>query len=454
MSRAQKLGQPDWTGMPSSFCISPHGEFAIYLQSESSNSCFDHDSIFIVQLNQPQTAHKVELLSADRQWQPRLLSVQWSFIDNKVVYAIIDDRANASVWKISLKESGSGWQGAACRLICAGRTTSVSPFVTAQGHENLLLHRSTFDATGVVEIMTLPADSEPEVRLISELRFEASHASHEQVFFPGSGDYEVQAFVHKPDTFREGSKYPIVVPVHGGPNDAWRDCWSTVWNPLLWTDQGYVVVTPNISGSTGFGLAYARSIYQNWGGRPYSDIDSLFSFIEKSMPYVDLTRVVGAGFSFGGYMMNWIAGHGTSDRFCALIVHGGVYSVRNLLSSDIPTVYPADFGGLPWEVPEVWDRWDPSRYSDAWKTPMLFTHGDLDYRVPITEAFAAFQACQLRRIPSRFLVFPNEGHAIRKPANLAQWHEEMVEWSLNWTRVDTDKCANLCIGDLRENADP
>jgi dipeptidyl aminopeptidase/acylaminoacyl peptidase len=438
-SEAQKLGPQDWTGMPTWFTFSLDGKSAAFLQSRSCGACFDHESIFIVNLDQPGKAHRLEVYSADhnlRAWDARFLSIIWSS-NSRIIYAIVDQRARKSVWKIVIDDSDE-YKAAAFPLLRGGCVTAILRFTGTQAQEKLLVNRSSFEATGILEVLDPSSATADATTIVDECRFKNSPNQHVEVFFQGAGDYSVHTFIHRPHDFDQNKQYPLAILIHGGPNEAWRECWSTAWNPLLWIEQGYVVLTPNISGSLGFGLPFALSIYQDWGGQPYADIERLFAFIEDTMPYIDLSRVIGVGASFGGYMMNWIAGHPLAARFKALIVHGGMYSVRNMLSSDAPVVQRADFGGFPWEVPDVWDSWDPSRHAHNWKTPMLFTHSDLDFRVPVTESLAAFYTCQFKEIPSQLLIFPDEGHILRKPANLILWYRTMLEWANRWVgKADT-----------------
>ncbi|KAL6153328.1 hypothetical protein ACJQWK_03929 [Exserohilum turcicum] len=437
-TKATKFGYKTWTGEPQSFSASHDGLFAMFLQSEDSGACFSHDSLFIVSLVNPEHSQIVHLFQAQKEgdcspWNPRILSTLWSSQSSSTLYAIVDEKGAMSVWKITLSQNHGSmdWKGLCLPVVSNGCTSSIFPLTGPEGEERILVARSTFKRTGILEVATLGPDGQIHVQSITEHSVPSSSATHEEIIFQGAVT-TVSAFVHKPGNFDPKKKYPLIVILHGGPNDAWRDCWPKVWNPLLWTDQGYMVITPNISGSTGYGLPFACSIYQNWGNATLKDVECLFSYMETCMPFVDLSRVVGAGYSFGGYMMNWIAGHAVSARFCALIVHAGVYSIRNLMGGDLPIIFKADFGCFPWEDAEQWEKWDPSRLCQHWKTPMMFSHGDVDYRVPITESLAAYNTCHIRGVPCQFLVFPNEGHTISRPENLAQFQKAMVDWAKQW----------------------
>lgn len=130
----------------------------------------------------------------------------------------------------------------------------------------------------------------------------------------------------KPSFFDEKKKYPLALLIHGGPQSSWGDAWSTRWNPAVWAEQGYVVVAPNVTGSTGFGLDLTRGVDGDWGGRPYRDLENCFEYIAKNMPFVDTDRAVAGGGSYGGYMTNWIQGMPLGRKFKALVSHDGIYS--------------------------------------------------------------------------------------------------------------------------------
>lgn len=144
--------------------------------------------------------------------------------------------------------------------------------------------------------------------------------------FKGAEDYDIQAWVITPSSFDKSRKYPLALYIHGGPVDAWRDSWSTRWNPLVLAEQGYVVVAPNPTGSVGFGQKLAEGINGEWGGRPYHDLEQCFHYVETHLSFVDTTNAVALGASYGGYMINWIQGNPLAKKLRALVCHDGVFS--------------------------------------------------------------------------------------------------------------------------------
>ena len=192
--------------------------------------------------------------------------------------------------------------------------------------------------------------------------------------------------------------------MHGGPQGAWNDAWTYRWNAEVFASAGYVVVAPNPRGSTGFGQRFTDEISRDWGGKVFEDLMKGVDAAEK-LPYVDATRKVAAGASYGGYAMNWFLGH--TDRFKALVSHAGVFNLTSMYGVTEELWFPEwDLGGTPWDNRAAYEKWSPHMYAKNFKTPTLVTHGELDYRVPVGEGFQLFTTLQRQGVPSRLLVFP------------------------------------------------
>ncbi|KAI1382212.1 dipeptidyl peptidase [Hypoxylon crocopeplum] len=259
----------------------------------------------------------------------------------------------------------------------------------------------------------------------------------DEFWFDGAGDYKCHALVMKPSDFDPAKKYPLAFLIHGGPQGAWGDSWSTRWNPAVFAEQGYVAVMPNPTGSTGYGQALTDGIATDWGGRPYNDLVNCFEYIADNLPYVDTTNAVALGASYGGYMINWIQGHPLGRKFKALVCHDGIFSTMSNWSTEELFFPMHDMGGTLWENRDGYARWDPAAFVGEWATPQLVVHSELDYRLPISEGLAAFNALQTRGVPSRFLMFPDENHWVLKPENSLVWHKEVLGWINKWTGLDT-----------------
>jgi len=243
----------------------------------------------------------------------------------------------------------------------------------------------------------------------------------------------VQSFVVKPPGFRPEAKYPVIVLIHGGPQGNWGHSWTYRWNAQVFAAAGYVVVEPNPRGSTGYGQKFIDEINGDWGGRAFDDLMAVTDHIVTEMPYADGSRMTAAGASYGGYMADWIEGH--TQRFKALISHSGVYDLSAEFGATEELWFPTwEMGGTPWDKPENYAQWSPSNYVKDFHTPMLVVHGELDFRVPYTQSLQLFTALQLQKVPSKLLVFPDEGHWVQKPENSLLWYKTCIDWLDSWVK--------------------
>ena len=244
-------------------------------------------------------------------------------------------------------------------------------------------------------------------------------------FTNASDGVRLQAWLIKPPFFDASRKYPAVFFVHGGPQGAWVDGWSTRWNPEVWAAYGYVVYAANPRGSTGFGQGFVDAISGDWGGQVYDDLMRQADDL-ASLPFVDKSRIGAAGASYGGYMINWIAGH--TQRFATLVSHDGNF---DLAGSNLETEelwFPTwEFRGWPWNS-DVYRKWSPSTFAGNFRTPMLVITSERDYRVPFGQGLQLFTALQVQNVPSKLLTFPDEGHWVLKPGNSCLWHNTIMDW--------------------------
>jgi dipeptidyl aminopeptidase/acylaminoacyl peptidase len=282
-----------------------------------------------------------------------------------------------------------------------------------------------------------PFDSQPDnltTKYISSntrsgSMFGLSRRQVDEVHWPGAAKHtSIHAWVVKPSNFKSDKKYPLAYLIHGGPQGAWTDGWSTRWNPAVFAEQGYVVICPNPTGSTSYGQDFVDAIQGQWGGLPYEDLVLGFDWIKKNLAYVDTKRAVALGASYGGYMMNWIQGHPLGREFKALVTHDGVFSMTGQLASEELYFPFHDLKGPLWKNPEAWAEWDPSKFTEHWNTPHLIIHSSLDYRLLIGEGLAAFNVLQAKGVESQFLTFPDENHWVLKPENGLMWHKTVLDW--------------------------
>ena len=245
--------------------------------------------------------------------------------------------------------------------------------------------------------------------------------------FAGAKGDTVWGQITKPEGV--SGKLPAILYVHGGPQGSFNDAWSNRWNPRVVASQGYAVVSVDFHGSTGYGQAFTDSITNDWGGKPLEDLQKGFAAALRLDPQIDGDKACAMGASYGGYMMNWIAGT-WPDRFECLVQHDGVFDARAMAYETEELWFDIwEHGGKTYyEDPAAYERWNPVNYVANWKTPMLVITGENDFRIPYTQGLAAFTALQMRNVPAELLVFPDENHWVLKPKNSLQWHNTVFSW--------------------------
>lgn len=246
-----------------------------------------------------------------------------------------------------------------------------------------------------------------------------------QLFAKSQDGLTLHSHVVTPPGFTPTQKYPSVVLVHGGPQGAWEDSWHWRWNAQLFAGAGYVVLLPNPRGSDGFGQKFVDQVSLDWGGKAYDDLMRITDMF-SAQPYIDPKRIGAAGASYGGYMVNWFAGH--TERFATLVSHAGVYDLRSMGGETEEQWFPRWELGSDSAQNEGLDRFSPSRFADKLKTPMLVIAGERDYRVPFGQSLQLFTALQNRKIPSRLLLFPTENHWVVRPLHTRLWYATVLDW--------------------------
>ncbi len=251
-------------------------------------------------------------------------------------------------------------------------------------------------------------------------------------FVGAHGDY-VEGYVVTPVDFDPARKYPVAFLIHGGPQGSWANDFHYRWNPQAYAGAGYVAVMVDFHGSTGYGQAFVDAINDDWGGAPYEDLMKGLDYALGHFTFLDPARVGALGASYGGWMINWIAGH--TDRFRCLVCHDGNLDERLAYYATEELWFPEwEHRGTAWENPEGYAKANPIEFVKNWKTPMLVIHGMKDFRIPYSQGIATFTALQRRGIPSKLLIFPDEDHFVLKPANSIQWHETVIGWLDRWLK--------------------
>jgi dipeptidyl aminopeptidase/acylaminoacyl peptidase/protein-disulfide isomerase len=261
----------------------------------------------------------------------------------------------------------------------------------------------------------------------------------ESFWFTASDQTKVQGFLIKPPGFDPAKKYPLKFLIHGGPQGAWGDAWSYRWNAELFAANGYVVVMINPRGSTGYGQAFVDAINGDWGGKPFTDLMQGLDYAEQHYPFIDKTRECALGASYGGYMANWVLGH--TDRFKCIVSHDGMFDPESAYGTTEELWFNEwEFKGKPWDYygkPDAenpYRKWSPALSAKNFKTPTLVIHGQLDYRLDVSEGFQLFTTLQRLKVPSKMLYFPDEGHWVLKPQNSQLWCKTVNDWVDQWTK--------------------
>lgn len=437
-----------------------HEPERIDIQDDYPNSCsygprFSHDGSQIVFLLSPgDPSQKIQIyiyrigapkainifdMENCKDWPLYPYDVEFSPND-QALHLLAEDHGRARLYELSLHQPKEHPR----ELLCNGNVELFAP-LRRNGSENLLLvTTSSFVDNSLYLVVDTNGDSKPSV--LSSLtdhgaRLGISQKQVSEIYFQGAGDYPVHAWMMKPSCFDENRKYPIVLFIHGGPRYSWRDRWEEEHNFLLWAEQGYIVVAPNITGSTGYGIDFENAIWDNWGGRPYDDLVKCMEHLER-IPNVDVDNAVLLGDSFGGYLVNWIQGNPLGRRFKAMISIAGIFDLPTyVLQADYPTTDKV-FGGKPlkWENMEGLEKYNPARQDllPNWKTPMLVVHGGMDFRCPVVSGIAAFHTLQELGTPSRLVIFPHEGHGICGRDNLLELYRQSIAWANKYTAITDD----------------
>ncbi|MHB8095069.1 MAG: dipeptidyl-peptidase 5 [Candidatus Aminicenantales bacterium] len=356
-------------------------------------------------------------------WDYSVASLCWSG-DGARILATAPDKGNTSLFAIDVLT------GNAETLVGKG---TVAAFGAASGR--IVFERNALKSpteiysirnggTGEAALTRINADRVAAVRM----------GDFEEFRFKGWNGEAVHGYVIKPVDFDPAKKYPVAYLIHGGPQGAFGNDFHYRWNPQAYAGAGYAAVMVNFHGSTGYGQAFCDSIRGDWGGKPFEDLKKGLAAALEQYPWMDGERVGALGASFGGYMINWIAGN-WPDRFRCLVAHDGNIDERAAYLETEELWFPEwDHLGTPWDNPRSYEKHNPVQLVKNWKTPMLVIHGGRDFRVVETQGIASFNALQRRGIPSRFLYFPDENHWILKPANSVLWHETVLGWLDRWLK--------------------
>jgi len=351
-------------------------------------------------------------------------SFVWS-PDSKRQFFTVEDRGHQAIQFVAVEGGGA-------RIAVTGNNTLDDMQFSADGKTIIFTRQSGSSPVEICKAISTGGAAVALTHLNDDLLSQYQLTPFEDFWVTSQDNVQIQSFVVKPPNFDPAVKYPVLLLIHGGPEGEWDESWTYRWNAQVFAGAGYVVVMPNPRGSFGYGQKFTDDINQDWGGKPFDDIMATTDYVGK-LPYVDSNRMAAAGGSYGGYMINWMLGHTT--RFKCFVSHAGVYDLREEAESTEELWFPMwEFGGLPWDNPETYDKWSPSHYAKEFQTPTLVIHGELDFRIPYTQGLELYTTLQMRKVPSQLLIFPDEGHWVLKPQNSELWYKTFLDWVGNWTK--------------------
>ncbi len=245
-----------------------------------------------------------------------------------------------------------------------------------------------------------------------------------EMWIPSPTGKKIHTYVILPHNFDPHKTYPLILNVHGGPQYQWYDGFRGDWQ--VYPGSGYIVAFPNPHGSTGYGQAFTDAISKDWAGKVYRDVMAVADSLSH-LSYVDANRMGAMGWSYGGYMMMWLEGH--TNRFKAIVSMMGVYDLPAMYGATEELWFPNwDLGGAPWENETYYNQVSPHRYVKNFKTPCLVITGEKDYRVPYTQSLEFFTGLQKMRVPSRLIVFSNDGHWPSYTKSMPFYYNAHLDW--------------------------
>ena len=399
---------PAWDTAP---VLSPDGKTLAYLSMRRAGFEADRFRIMIRDLESGETRE----LAAD--WDRSPSAIRFSR-DGSALYANAQDVGNKTLWRIDVGG------GEPVKMVRHGSVSAIDV-----GRDGVVFAKN--DLKSPSEIYAIANDGTAARQLTHfsapQLK-DIEMGDYEQFSFTGADDATVYGYVVKPAGFRKGRKYPVAFLIHGGPQGSFGNSFHYRWNPQTYAGQGFAAVFIDFHGSTGYGQDFTDSISGDWGGKPLVDLKLGLKAALERYEFLDGDKTCALGASYGGFMVNWIAGN-WPDRFDCLVNHDGLFDHRMMYYTTEELWFPEwENGGPYYAEPDSHEKFNPANYVDRWRTPMLVIHGELDYRVPVTQGIATFTALQRRGIASKFLYFPDENHWVLKPHNSVQWHKEVNDW--------------------------
>lgn len=345
--------------------------------------------------------------------------------DSRYIYFTVPEKGRTPLYRLHI---GSGKY----EPILTGHY--IGEFVLSPDGKNIIFSRSSVGEP--YEIWSYRIGKKNSLKRLThfqqQLAAEVDIRPAEDHWVEGAGGRKVQFFVVKPHGFDPAKKYPLIINIHGGPQMMWADSFRNDWQ--VYPGAGYVLAFPNPHGSTGYGQAFTAAISGDWNGKVMEDVDRVTDYLAK-LSYVDENRMGVMGWSWGGYAVMWLQGN--SSKYKAMAAMMGVYDLRSMYSATEELWFPEwDLGGTPWDKADSYRQQSPSTYVKKFSTPCLVITGERDYRVPYTQSLQFFTDLQKMGVPSRLIVFKNDGHWPDHVKSMPVYYNAHLEWFHQYLKGD------------------
>lgn len=394
-----------WDGTPA---FSPDGNYIAYRTQTTPGFEADRFRVAVYDIKALQTQTLTEVFdytTSDLSWSQ----------DSKSIYFTANVQGYNPVFKVD----------AVSKVVTkVTDDKAVRGYQISKDQQTVFLNFSSVDKPGEIYSYTLNSGTYSQITFYNKkISEEVDIRPAEQMWVDGADGIPVHVFIVKPHGFEEYKKYPLIINVHGGPQMQWMDSYRGDWQ--IYPGSGYVVAFLNPHGSTGYGSKYTEAISKDWGGKVYEDVMKVTEALEK-LPYIDSEKMGAMGWSYGGYMMNWLQGH--TKKFKCLASMMGVYDLESMWGATEELWFVNwDIGGQPWNS-DLYAKYSPSNYVQNFSTPALIITGEKDFRVPYTQSLQYFTTLQSLGIDSRLIVFKNDGHWPNNIKSMPLYYNAHLEW--------------------------
>lgn len=400
--------------------ISPKGDKVAWLSMERDGYESDMNRIFVMDLKTMEKTH----LTSD--WDYTVANIAWS-PNNEKIFFIANHQGITPIFSIDVKSK---------KIETIADQVCDYAYLAPIDNKRVVTLRHSIEYPN--EIFVVEKGKDKQLTFVNkELLDKLTPVTVEKHLVPTTDGKEMTTWIILPPNFDKSKKYPAILYCQGGPQSAVSQMWSYRWNFRLMASMGYVVIAPNRRGLPGFGTEWNEQISGDYGGQNMKDYFAAVDYMVEK-PYIDKERIGATGASYGGFSIYWLAGH-HNNRFAALLAHAGIFNMdAQYLETEEMWFANWDFGGSYWDkenkIAQNTFKNSPHRFVDKWTAPIMVTVGEKDYRILASQGMMAFNAAQLRGIPSKMLVYPDENHWILKPQNALLWQYEFFKWFDKWLK--------------------